>query len=351
MSFDWKNALVTPQALILDTMTVIDRASNRAAFVVDKDQRLLGLVTDGDIRRGLLKGHGLQDSVANVMNKSPLTCKVTDSKQAILRLMDAKDILHMPIVADDDKLVNVLAKKDLTERPHYDSPVFLMAGGYGTRLQPLTERCPKPLLKIGTKPILEIILESFVNSGFHEFYISTHYLPEQIRAHFGDGSRWQVNIHYTEEQDSLGTGGALGLLPKNLPDLPLIMMNGDILTNVNFSALLDYHHQGEADATICVRQHQYQVPYGVVRADDFRIQHIDEKPINRFYVNAGIYVINPSIVYSVQKGARIDMPDLLNQHLDQGANIMMYPLDEYWLDVGRMTEFKQAQQDIHTLFQ
>ncbi len=350
MTFNWQNALVDANSLVMDTLTVIDRASNRAAFVVDDNQRLLGLVTDGDIRRGLLNGIGLQDPVVKVMNSSPLTCKISDSKQAILRLMEAKDILHMPIVGDGDRLVDVVSKKDLTNRPVQDSPVFLMAGGFGTRLQPLTENCPKPLLKVGSKPILETILESFIENGFHNFYISTHYLSDMLRKHFGDGSHWDVNIQYTEENEPLGTAGALGLLPNDLPDLPIIMMNGDILTNINFSALLDYHREANADATICVRQHQYQVPYGVVQATDFKIEHIDEKPVNRFYVNAGIYVIDPSIIRQVQKGVKIDMPDLLNSQLKNGKNIQMYPLDEYWLDVGRMSEFKRAQQDIQTMF-
>ncbi len=350
MGFNWQNALVDASTPVIDTMGVIDRASNRAAFVVDDQYHLLGLVTDGDIRRGLLKGISLQDPVEKVMNKSPLTCRVSDSTQAILRLMEAKDILQVPIVEEGDRLVNVLSKRDITERSVYDSPVFLMAGGFGTRLHPLTQECPKPLLNVGSKPILETILESFADSGFHNFIISTHYLSDMVQKHFGDGSQWDVTIRYTQEQEPLGTGGALGLLPEDLPDLPIIMMNGDILTNVNFPALLDYHHEGGADATICVRQHQYQVPYGVVQASDFKIQHIDEKPVSRYYINAGIYVLNPSIVKSVRHGEKIDMPQLLNQQLDAGAQIQMYPLDEYWLDVGRMSEFKQAQKDINQLF-
>lgn len=351
MSFEWKNALVDAESLVLDTLNVIDRASNRAAFVVDKDQRLVGMVTDGDIRRGLLKNISLQDPVTKVMNSNPLTCSINDSKQAILRLMDAKDILHMPIVSDGDRLVKVLSKQDLEDRPYFESPVFLMAGGRGTRLQPLTDHCPKPLLKVGKKPILETILEGFIESGFRKFFISTHYRSDMVRQHFGDGSQWQVSIDYTEESEPLGTGGALGLLPSDLPDHPLIMMNGDILTNVNFPALLDYHIEAGADATVCVRQQQYQIPYGVIQSNDFKIQHIDEKPINRFYINAGIYVINPSIVKQVKQGEYLDMPNLLNQQIHSGANVMMYPLDEYWLDVGRMNDFHQAQQDLGTRLQ
>lgn len=350
MAFKWQNAMISPECPVLDALTVIDRESTRAAFVVSEQQHLLGLVTDGDIRRGLLTGTGLQDAVEKVMNPSPLTCNENDSNAAVMRLMEAKKFLHMPILSESGRLTNVLSLQELRERPTHDNPVFFMAGGFGSRLHPLTSECLKPLLRVGAKPILETIIESFIDCGFRRFYISTHYLSHMIQDYFGDGSQWGVEIQYTHESEPLGTGGALGLLPGDLPDLPLIMMNGDILTKVNFSRLLDYHSEGQADATICVRQHEYQVPYGVVQANDFRIQRIDEKPVSRYYVNAGIYVINPAIIRQVKSGEHIDMPTLLNRQVEGDGNILMYPLDEYWLDVGRMSEFEQAQQDIVSLF-
>jgi len=350
MAFNWQGALIEQDAKVIDALSVIDKEATRAAFVVDQKHTLLGLVTDGDIRRGLLAGTSLDDPVQSVMNASPLTCNEGDSHGAVTRLMEAKDFIHMPILSEAGRLVNVLSMEDLREKPKFDNPVFLMAGGYGSRLHPLTADCPKPLLKVGRKPILETILESFIDSGFYRFYISTHYLSEQVREYFGDGQRWGVEIHYTHESTPLGTAGALGLLPKDLPDLPLIMMNGDILTKVNFSRLLAYHTESSAHATVCVRPHEYQVPYGVVESSDFEITGIEEKPTSRYYVNAGIYVLNPQVVKQVGVSEIIDMPALLNLQIEKKSKLMMYPLDEYWLDVGRMSEFEQAQQDIHSLF-
>ena len=348
MTFQWRKACLNEDNSILDALGVIDHSAAKAAFVMSEDGKLQGLVTDGDIRRGLLSGVSMDEKVSAVMNRSPLTCEPSDSPQAVRRIMEAKQLMHMPVV-DEGRLVNVLTLQELIETPKRDNPVFLMAGGYGSRLRPLTDSCPKPLLQVGSKPILETILENFAEVGFHRFFISTHYLPEMIKEYFGDGSRWGVSIEYTYEDEPLGTAGALGLLPDDLPDLPLIMMNGDILTKVNFSRLLKYHTESNADATMCVREHEYQVPYGVVQAEDFKVQSMHEKPVYRYYINAGIYVINPALVKKVRNKKSIDMPTLLNENVEEARHVGMYPLDEYWLDIGRMNDFEQAQQDIRNV--
>ena len=349
MLIPWQEALIKPTDSIMTAMKVVDKQSLRAAFVVSDTHELLGIVTDGDIRRGLISGLSLDEPVSRVMNTSPLTCDPSDSPQSIRRLMNAKKLLHMPVV-ESGRLENVLTLQQLVDVPRRDNPVFLMAGGYGSRLHPLTDECPKPLLRVGSKPILETILESFIDSGFYRFYISTHYLPEMIRDHFGDGSRWGVEIIYTYEEKPLGTGGALALLPKNLSDEPLIMMNGDILTKVNFSNLLDYHNESDAVATMCVREHDYQVPYGVVEAEDFSVISMKEKPTYRYYVNAGIYVLNSSVISQVLSDQRIDMPTILTHEVNEKHKVSMYPLDEYWLDIGRMNDFEKAQQDVLNFF-
>ncbi|MGH1371925.1 MAG: nucleotidyltransferase family protein [Cellvibrionaceae bacterium] len=343
----WKEGIVRPDSSILEAIQAVERQSVRAAFVVDDDGKLLGIVTDGDIRRGLIAGVELSREVGEVMNKNPLTCAPNDSNESVRRIMEAKDLLQMPVV-EDGRLTNVLTLEELTKKPRIDNPVFLMAGGYGTRLQPLTDQCPKPLLKVGSQPILETIIENFAEAGFHNFYISTHYLPEMIKEYFGDGSRWGINIEYTYEEQPLGTAGALGLLPDSMPKLPLIMMNGDILTKVNFGSLLDYHLKSESAATMCVREHEYQVPYGVVQAEDFQVQSMTEKPVYRYYINAGIYVINPEVIECVEANTNLDMPALLSQHVEKGG-VSMFPLDEYWLDIGRMNDFERAQQDIQSI--
>lgn len=283
------------------------------------------------------------------MNQNPTTADVNTPKEVLRLEMERKDILSIPLL-ENGKVVGIETFHDALSSPIYQNPVFIMAGGFGTRLRPLTDSCPKPMLKIGDKPILETVIRSFIKAGFVNFYISTHYMPEQIEQHFGDGSALGVTITYVYEEAPLGTGGALGLLPKDLPkDLPLIMMNGDVLTKVDFQRLLECHTENEADATMCVREYDYQIPYGVINGKGNKITSMVEKPIQRFFVNAGIYVVSPRVVQSVPENHHIDMPTLLEQHMDERDNILMFPIHEYWLDIGRMDDFNRAQADIHTL--
>jgi NDP-sugar pyrophosphorylase family protein len=310
---------------------------------------LLGVVTDGDIRRGILSGIGLDSAVSEIMNCNPITACVSTPKRELVKLMEKKSILSIPLV-ENNVVVGLETLQHMFEVPEYNNPVFIMAGGFGTRLRPLTDNCPKPMLKIGNKPILETLIMSFKNSGFKNFYISTHFMPEQIHEYFGNGSNFDVNINYVHEDSPLGTGGALGLLPDDLPaDLPLIMINGDVLTKVDFQRLLAFHNEQNADATMCVREYDYQIPYGVIEGEGNKITSMVEKPIQRFFVNAGIYVVSPRVIKSVPKNHRIDMPTLLEQHMSQRNNVLMFPIHEYWLDIGRMDDFNRAQIDIHTL--
>lgn len=263
--------------------------------------------------------------------------------------MSVNGILSIPII-DAGIIIGLETIASVTTSTKYDNPIFIMAGGFGTRLRPLTDNCPKPMLKVGDKPILETVIKSFVRAGFSNFYISTHFLPEVIQNHFGDGKAFNANITYIHEEIPLGTGGALGLLPENLSEsLPLIMINGDVLTNIDFQRLLAFHNSNNADATICVREYDYQIPYGVITGEGNKITSMVEKPVHHFFVNAGIYVVSPSIFKSVPKNHRIDMPTLLEQHMKNNRDILMFPVHEYWLDIGRMDDFKRAQVDIHSL--
>lgn len=350
MTSSWSSVKVTPDSSIRDALEIINTEALRIALVVDEQDHLLGVITDGDIRRGLLKGEGIEASVQNVMNTSPVTAAPGSARQELIKKMNQFDILSIPIL-EGKKLVGLeTLHSALTEKKVKENPIFLMAGGFGTRLRPLTDTCPKPMLKVGDKPILEILIRRFIEAGFCNFYISTHYMPELISAHFGDGASLGVNIHYVHEESPLGTGGALGLLPDDLPqDLPLIMMNGDVLTKVDFERLLDFHNEHYADATMCVREYDYQIPYGVVNGEGGKITSMVEKPIHRFFVNAGIYVLSPQVVRSVAANQKIDMPTLLEQHRVARDNILMFPIHEYWLDIGRMDDFKRAQNDIYGL--
>ena len=346
MSHNWKNILVSPTATIQEVLKVIDGESLQFALVVDTENRLLGTVTDGDIRRALINNLPLYHPISEIMFTTPTVAGFSMSKNKILELMNTKQLHSIPIL-DDGIVVGLETIYQITEKVKYDNPVFLMAGGFGTRLKPLTDTCPKPLLKVGDKPILETVLLRFIKAGFHDFYISTHYLPEMIQEYFGDGTKWGISINYIHEEQPLGTGGALGLLPKTLPRLPVFVMNGDVLTKVNLEGLLRFHNENNSDGTMCVREYEYQVPFGVVESDGHLIKSMTEKPVQRFHVNAGIYVIGRKIIDSVMKNQNIDMPTLLERHLEK--KILIFPFHDYWLDVGRMDDFKKAQVDILTL--
>jgi dTDP-glucose pyrophosphorylase len=346
MSHNWKNILVSPTATIQDVLKVIDSEALQFALVVDAGSRLLGTVTDGDIRRALINGLSLSHPISEIMFTTPTVVDCRISRAQILELMNAKQLHSIPIL-DDGIVVGLETIHHVTQKTKYDNPVFLMAGGFGTRLKPLTDDCPKPLLKVGDKPILETVLLNFIKSGFHNFYISTHYLPEMIREYFGDGTKWGVSINYVHEEEPLGTGGALGLLPKSLPELPLIMMNGDVLTKVDLEDLLAFHNKHNANATMCVREYEYQVPFGVIESEGNNIRSMVEKPIQRFHVNAGIYVVGKEIVDSVKENEIVDMPTLLERFLDK--QVLKYPFYEYWLDIGRIDDFERAQQDYASL--
>ncbi len=341
---NWRKAIISTEATVKNAIEVLNTSGIRAALVVDNADRLQGIVTDGDIRRGILSHVDIEDSVIRVMNSQPITCTRNDTKQKILQKMASKGLFHMPIVADD-VLVDFVTLHGFSEGKRHGNPVFLMAGGFGTRLRPLTNDMPKPLLRLGNKPILETILENFINAGFHRFFISTHYMPEKIRQYFGDGSKWNVTIEYVHEASPLGTGGALGLLPADLPNVPVVVMNGDILTKVDFEELLEFHNSANGIATVCVTEYQNQIPYGVIETDGEKITEITEKPVTRHFINAGIYVLEPDLVRSVGQNSCLDMPDLLKHQIASAKKVAMFPLHEYWLDIGQMPDFEQAQQD------
>lgn len=346
----WESVLVSPETSLEDAVATLDRVALRIVLIVDDERRLLGTLTDGDVRRSLLKHLPLNIKVSEVMCASPQTVERGWSKERILALMEKYQLLQLPIVDAQRRVEGLETLHGLLHKKQYDNPVFLMAGGFGSRLRPLTQHCPKPLLKVGDKPILELILESFINAGFHRFFVSTHYMPEMIREYFGDGSRWGVSIRYVHEEQPLGTGGALGLLPHDEIDLPIFMMNGDLLTTLNFQNLLEFHQERPGVATMCVREYEQCIPYGVIQSEGHRVLSMVEKPVHRFFINAGIYLLSPELVKSVNPGTHIDMPTLLGQQIADGKDVNMFPVHEYWLDIGRMEDFQRAQSDITGLF-
>ena len=290
---DWTNILLKPEATLLDAINVLDRESLRIVLVVDEQSRLLGTVTDGDIRRALIKYKNMDTRLSLAMSTEPTVAAKSTEPKAVLDMMQKMDLLHIPIVDEQGIVAGLETLQSLTTSKKKNNPVFLMAGGFGKRLHPLTKDIPKPLLKVGNKPILQTILEQFAEAGFFNFYISTHYKAEMVKEYFGNGEKWGVKIEYVHEEAPLGTAGSLGLLPSSIPNLPIVMMNGDLLTKVNFEYLLQFHDEQSGMATMCVREYDLQVPYGVVKAEGQYITSIVEKPVKKFFVNAGIYVLGP----------------------------------------------------------
>ena len=329
---------------------VLHHGGLRVALVVDKNNKLLGTITDGDIRRALLNHIEMDCLVEEIMNNNPTTALSSDSVETVMLKMKTRDLLHIPIVDEKGLLVGLETLQHLTYDKKYDNPVLLMAGGFGTRLHPLTEDIPKPLLNVGNRPILETILSRFIKAGFHNFIISTHYKAEKFQAYFGDGSAWGVKIEYVNEEKPLGTAGSIGLLPKNLPKLPILMMNGDVLTKVNFEHLLAFHQEQKGIATMCIREYDVQIPFGVVNVEEQQAKSIVEKPIEKYFVNAGIYVLEPELVNKVNPNTPIDMPNLLEKQIKKGKSVTIFPIHEYWLDVGHLKEYESAHESFSNGF-
>ncbi|MBU0571717.1 MAG: nucleotidyltransferase family protein [Candidatus Omnitrophica bacterium] len=345
----WKELLIDLSSPIIKAIEEIDAGKAKILIVVDKEKKLKGTITDGDIRRGILKGVSFDDKIERIINPSPRTASAGDKLEDIMALMKEKQLSHIPVIDDSGYVVGVRAYDEIRDVPTSDHWVVLMAGGMGNRLRPLTEECPKPLLTVGTKPILETILENFKEYGFKKFFLSVNYKVNMIKDYFGDGSRWGIEIGYLCEDKRLGTAGALGLLPEK-PEGSVIVMNGDLITKVNFRHLLDFHKEHGSKATMCVREYDFQVPFGVVKMNDHNISKIDEKPVHKFFINAGIYVLEPEVVSGISGEKCLDMPHLFNALVEEGKEPVAFPIREYWVDIGRIDDLERADGEFSAVF-
>jgi len=347
---DWRKTLISPTTPIMEAIRIIDFSALQIALVVDENRRLLGVITDGDVRRAILKGVSLDNPVHLIMYRDFTTVNNLASREQIIALMKKNDLKQMPIVDENGSVVDLKVIIDLINEPQKDNWVVIMAGGEGTRMRPLTDERPKPLLEVGGKPILETILDNFVSFGFKTFFVSVNYKSEMIEDFCGDGCKWGVEIQYLREKKKMGTVGALSLLPAK-PEKPLIIINADVLTNVNLQQLLDFHKSHKAAATMCVQDYHLEVPYGVIKINQHCIMGLDEKPVQRFFVNAGIYVLEPTVLDIIPTQESFDMTELFTRLIDQGFETVAFPIREYWMDIGRVEDYKKANGDYSDKFQ
>ena len=336
-------------ATIKEALGIIDSGAMQIALVVDDNDKLIGTLTDGDIRRGILRGLDLDSSIETIVFKEPAVAKISSTKEEILKIALSKKLHQIPIVDDNGIVLDLKEIEELVEPKIKTNRVILMVGGLGTRLRPLTQDTPKPMLKVGNKPILQTIVEKFAEYGFVNITMCVNFNASIIRDYFGDGREFGVNIDYVLEQKRMGTAGALSLL-KERPSEPFFVMNGDLLTNVNFEHIFSYHVLNKATATMCVREYDYEVPYGVVKMNDNKIIEIAEKPVQKFFVSAGIYMLSPEILDLIPQDEFYDMPTLFEKLIKLSKNVISFPIREYWLDIGRMEEYQRANEEYKEVF-
>jgi len=344
MTSNWRDVIVAPDTTLREAIARIDESALQAALVLNDDGTLAGVVTDGDIRRAILRRDGLDIPVSEAMNTRPTSVPQSTPRNRMLALMRQKVIHHLPLVDDEQRVAGLVTIDELIGAAAHPNWVVLMAGGLGLRLRPLTADYPKPLLAVGGTPILETIVKSFSEQGFKQVFLAVNYRADLIQEHFGDGERWGVNIDYLHEDSRLGTAGALTLLPER-PVAPVIVMNGDLLTQLSFDNLLQFHDMQGAAATMAVREYDFQVPYGVVGLEGERIDTVEEKPVKKFFVNAGIYVLSPEALDHLPPGRDFGMPALFEELIAHGEATAAYPLREYWIDIGQLDELERAKRE------
>lgn len=342
-----QRVVVAPDLAISEAIKVLDRSGIGVLLLCRVNRELVGILTDGDIRRALLQNIPFTQPCQTIASFDPVVGCSPLTRSEALQLMDHGKpfvINHLPIVDENGVVVNLLLRRDLMEENQGAVSAVIMAGGFGARLRPLTEDLPKPMLPLGDRPLLELTIRKLQQMGIRYVNVTTHYLPEKITEYFGDGHEFGVEINYVNEEEPLGTAGALGLLDE--PDEPLLVINGDIVTQVDFRAMFAFHRNHKADLTVGVRLYEMQVPYGVMECEGVHVKQVREKPVYRYLVNAGIYLLEPTVYQYIKRGNRFDMPDLIRHLIEEGRIVVSFPIVEYWLDIGQHEDYQQAQTDV-----
>jgi dTDP-glucose pyrophosphorylase len=352
MMIDVNKLFIRREDSICTAMKCIDWGGQGIAILVDDDDGFIATVTDGDLRRAILAGAGLDSpSMVAVMRGEQVRCSITapaaTTHDERMELMRQHEIRHLPILDETGRVIELATLNEHVVHNELPVQAVIMAGGFGKRLRPFTDNLPKPMLPVGGKPLMERTIESLQQAGVRRINITTHYLPEKITGYFGSGSRHGVQLKYVSEERPLGTAGAIGLVTET--DEPLLVLNGDILTRIDFRAFLDFHQEREADLTVGARQYEIELPYGVIEATDGVIEQIREKPKYSFLVNAGVYLLAPRARKFIPKGRSSNMTDLIDTLISNGGTVACFPIVEYWLDIGRHEDFLKAEQDLRDL--
>jgi len=347
-TFDRQAFCLSPSQTIGRVMALMEQNASGLVLLVDGQDRLLATITDGDIRRAFLDGCGIDDSAGRLLEAKahapgPICGRLGQDAEEMAALMRARRIRHLPVLDGEDRVVDVVFLESFAPRASMPLNALVMAGGFGVRLRPLTDCLPKPMLPIGDRPLLEIIIARLRKAGVGRVFISLHYLAEKIVDHFGTGEDFGVEITYIRETTPLGTAGAIGLLPPS--DIPLLVINGDVLTAVDFNAMFQFHREHGAALTVAMRGYQLQVPYGVLRCDGHKVVSLVEKPTYSYLTNAGLYVLSPEVAASIERDQRLDMPELIERLITDGQNVSGFPIIEYWLDIGSHSEYDRARQE------
>ena len=337
----WRRAISPIQVTIKEVVNILDKVALGIVLITDESDFLIGTISDGDVRRGLLKGLSLDSPIESIVKRNPIVVSPELSKEKVLQSMASNKIQQVPIINERNEVVGLYFWNELNTPTIHSNLFVIMAGGKGTRLHPQTINSPKPLLLLAGKPILEHIIDRAKSHGFNNFVIAIHYLGHMIQDYFGDGEKFGVKIRYLNESTPLGTAGALSLLdPK--PNSSFIVTNGDVVTDINYAEILNFHQQNNASATMAVKVYEWQNPFGVVQTQGIEITDFEEKPISRSYVNAGVYVLEPSSLSFLKKSETCDMPVLLKRLKEESNSLIAYPLHEPWLDIGRPEDLKQG---------
>jgi dTDP-glucose pyrophosphorylase len=338
----WRQTLLHGDATIKDAINVLNVSGLRIVLAVDENEKLLGTISDGDIRRGLLKGLQLENSLTAIWNHEAIVVPENMSTNMVKDLMLVNKIQQIPIVDENQRLIGLHLWDEFVYPVARPNIFVIMAGGKGTRLYPQTENCPKPMLLLAGKPILEHIILQAKEEGFVHFVLAINYLGHVIEDYFGNGNRFGVKIEYLREEIPLGTAGALSLLGR-MPDNPIIVTNGDVVADIQYGSILDFHQEQKSTATMAVQMHEWRNPFGVVQTQGIEIIGYQEKPTMRSNINAGVYILEPSVLGYLDRASPCDMPTLFDLIRLRGKRVLAYLIHEKWIDVGQPEDLIRAQ--------